>query len=174
MKTSILLTLALGMSLAVPGICQQASTAYYSGIYKETSIFPHKSFNDSRNALHSRLLSLFPLAENPSWSIVDHTSKVIFTQQGLTTKAFFLTDGTLSYALTNYPAERLPEEMLRNIFQTYKQHSILSAKELKSPTSQTFYVIVENEVSYKTLKITDNHIEQVKKLRKSTYNQGNG
>lgn len=171
MKTTLFMIHAL-LAITIAGALGQApeQSVYYSNVqYKSepVSSLYFSRFESPNKNYNSVLLDKFPLAKDILWSTIQDATKAIFTLNGLTTKAFFKTDGTFSYALIQYPVERLPEELLLNVYRTYKKHRITSAKELILYGRSTFYVNLENGHSYKTLKISDNQIDQVKTLRKS-------
>lgn len=173
MKTSHYITKALLLMTSLPALGQQSDrSAYYSGVADTRIAFPATgAVKHVNREKPSGLLREFPMARNVKWTTTENSRKAVFTLDGLTTKAFYMPDSTFSYSLTNYTAKQLPEEVLRNIYQTYKKYKIISAKELRLPNKTSFYVILENGSAYKTIKVTDNYIEQVKTLRKSREDQ---
>ncbi len=167
MKATPAMLAVLGLLRITPCWSQSTTTAYFSSIHKLDDAYAiTTSARSNSPVLHQRLFVLYPLAKEISWSTVNQATKVTFTNNGLRKKAFFLADGSLSYTLTHYTEEQLPAELLRNIYQTYKNYKIHSIKEIVAQNTHTFYVIIENSKFYKTLKISQNQIEQIKKLKK--------
>jgi hypothetical protein len=171
MKTSALILKALLLiaSLSLHGQHLDHS-AYFSSVSRSPELPRLADISDvavMENGISASLLSMFPYARNPIWSVVDDYQKVFFEAGGLITKAFFGNDGRFSYSLTNYPTERLPEEILRNVYQTYKKYKIINAQEIKTETKTRFYINLENRKSFRSIEVMDNKIVQVKRLRKA-------
>lgn len=130
-----------------------------------------KYFRSDYTIKQSILLNEFPRAKNVQWSVAENYHKAIFTLDGLPAKVFYSPDGIFSYSVTVYPDHKLPEEILRNIYRTYKNHRIVNSKKFTLKDSTFFYIILENTKSYKILKITENDLEMIKNLRKSLENR---
>ena len=144
-------------------------SVYYSNVEHKTeipllTIMPEIDVENQMTA--DRFFDEFPRAENAQWSNLRDLRKVAFTQDGLSIKAYYNQDGTFSYSMTHYPAELLPEEILRNVYLTYKRYKITSAKEVRVNKENSFYITLENGSNYKIIRIKNALIEQIGKLRK--------
>jgi hypothetical protein len=176
MKTSHFISKALLLMTPLSVVGQLPKQAdYYSDIEPDSgSTFFTNILRDEEVAKgehSSGFTREFPGAQNIKWSTINNTQKVVFTLNGLTTKVFYDQQGKFSYSLTTYAAEQLPEEILRNVYQTYKKYKIISAKEVRSQEQASFHIILENDRSYKTIKVSNNHIEQIQRLQKSAEDQ---
>ena len=120
-----------------------------------------------RNKFFSSFPLDFPNAQNVQWTTYNNIYSATFMIDDLVTRAVYNTAGIFSYAVTNYPTDRLPTHILKSVSRNYKSYQIFSATELKAYGSRAFHIILENNNSYLTVKITNNSIEELKKLKKS-------
>lgn len=122
--------------------------------------------------VNEKVLKLFnETFKNPqevTWKEYDNIYEVYFKQGDVTNRVQYDNDGNIVQYLRNYSQEQLPFHILSNLKKKYSSRSIFGVTEFFSGTELTYYVTMEDDKHWYTVK-SDNFgsLEQTEKLNKS-------
>lgn len=122
--------------------------------------------------VNEKVLKLFnETFKNPqevTWKEYDNIYEVYFKQGDITNRVQYDNDGNIVQYLRNYSEEQLPFHILSNLKKKYSSRSIFGVTEFFSGTDLTYYVTMEDDKHWYTVK-SDNFgsLEQTEKLNKS-------
>ena len=125
-----------------------------------TSVAPNDKIGSSFSAL-------FPNATNPLWAaIANNCYYVSFVNNGRKANASFTEKGNMNYCITDCSMDNLPASFRKSIKKQYPGYRLIKATELKAHGTVVYEAVMETSKGFKTLKYTEDGIEEVQKVKK--------
>src|SRR5262245_42325019 len=94
----------------------------------------------------------FKNPEEVSWKEHDNIYEVYFKQGDVTNRIQYDDDGNIVQYLRNYSGEQLPFHILSNLKKKYSSRSIFGVTEFFSGTDLTYYITMEDDKHWYTVK----------------------
>lgn len=108
----------------------------------------------------------FPNASKPLWASIGDNYYVSFLNNGRKASAVFTAKGGMNYCMTECSMENLPESFRKTIQKEYAGYSLLKGTEIKAYGTIAYQAVLENNTGFKTLKYTEDGIEQIGQIKK--------
>lgn len=115
----------------------------------------------------AKFSTMFPLATNSQWSNAKGDVWVSFENNGRKSRASFTPGGKVNYIISNCSMEQLPGAFSKTIKKGYASYSLFNAIEIQAHGTLAYQVVLENQVSFITLKYTSDGVEEVQKVNKT-------
>ena len=110
--------------------------------------------------------ALFPNASNPVWAAANDHYYVSFSNDGRKANASFTAKGKMNYCITDLTMENLPASFIKTIQKNYDGYLMIKSIEIKAYGTVAYQVIMENNSHYKTLKYTEDGVEEIQQVMK--------
>jgi hypothetical protein len=129
------------------------------------SVAASKSINEK---LVQSFRETYPNAVQVSWKEYPETYAVYFAEEGIKATIIFKKDGTFLKSTRYYQEEFLPYYLVAAIKEKFPEESIYGITEITSPFSIEYYIKLEDQKNWRTVKLeSDGSIKVVEKFRKA-------
>ncbi|NCU02816.1 MAG: hypothetical protein GXC73_02415 [Chitinophagaceae bacterium] len=149
-------------SLAQQSIAS-AKPSFKNNIEPQTAISTTAIVNSKTQASFA---ALFPNATNPVWATNDEFHFVTFSHNGRKASASFTTKGKMNYCIIDCSILHLPAAFSKIIQKEFAGYSLIKATEIKAYGTMAYQAILENNTGYKTLKFTEDGVEEIQQVIK--------
>jgi hypothetical protein len=129
------------------------------------SVAASKSINEK---LVQSFRETYPNAVQVSWKEYPETYAVYFAEEGIKATIIFKKDGTFLKSTRYYQEEFLPYYLVAAIKEKFPEESIYGITEITSPFSIEYYIKLEDQKNWRTVKLeSDGSIRVVEKFKKA-------
>lgn len=109
----------------------------------------------------------FKEAGNASWSETLDGIKAEFVNENVTTKVYYDSKGRWIANVRLYDEASLPRDIRHAVKSTYYDYNILHVQEITAGDKTAYLVKIEDETSIKTIRVTDNEMDEYISFQKS-------
>jgi hypothetical protein len=120
----------------------------------------------SNPAIAAKFSAMFPAATSAQWSSTKDNLWVSFVHNGRKGSASFTPQGKVNYVIVDCAMEQLPKAFGASIKKDYPLYSVYNAVEIKAHDAVAYQVVLENPVSFITLKYTSQGVEEIQRVKK--------
>jgi len=132
------------------------------------SSFAHTSVDDK---VLKNFKETFPKAEQVKWEEFSDNYVVNFVDMGLRERISYDKDGNFISATRYYTEERLPLSILCKIRKKYPVQKVFGVTEVDSETSIEYYIKLEDDANWTTIKSdSGGNLQVVEKYKKAAEN----
>ena len=111
---------------------------------------------------------IYPNAVQVSWREYPDTYAVYFSEEAVKVNIIFKKDGTFLSSTRYYKDEYLPYYLVAFIKEKYREKKIYSVTEISSPSNIDYYIKLEDEKNWMTVKLDSyGNMSVVEKFKKA-------
>jgi hypothetical protein len=123
-------------------------------------------------SINEKLVQLFretyPNAVQVSWKEYPETYVVYFAEEGVKATIIFKKDGTFLNSTRYYKEEFLPYYLVATVKEKFPAERIYGVTEISSPFSIEYYIKLEDQKNWRTIKLeSDGSMKVVEKFKKA-------
>ena len=104
---------------------------------------------------------------NLNWSKISDGFEVTFTQNENLNRAYYDKKGNLAFSITYYSGKKLPRDIYAMVKSAYYDCTIPFAEEIHAGEQVVYLVHLEDETSWKKVKVTDGEMELIEDFNKN-------
>jgi hypothetical protein len=110
----------------------------------------------------------FKNVTDEKWYEMPDGFRVTFTLKDIRCRLDYDKNGKWMHTIKYYDEKKLPVEVRRLVASSYLDYSIRTVEEIEAPHDMKFYVIhLEGETNWINIKVSDNEINELEKIKKS-------
>jgi len=110
----------------------------------------------------------FKNVTDEKWYEMPDGDRANFTLNGTRCRLDYDKKGNWTHTIKYYDEKKLPLEVRRLVVGSYLDYSIRTVEEIEAPRNIKFYVIhLEGETNWINIKVSDNEITELEKIKKS-------
>ena len=109
----------------------------------------------------------FKEVRNASWSETLDGLKAEFMNENVTTKVYYDSKGRWIASVRSYDEANLPREIRHTVKSTYYDYDILHVQEITAGDKTAYLVKIEDETSIKTIRVTNDQMDEYISFQKS-------
>ena len=111
---------------------------------------------------------IFKNVSNEKWYEMPDGYRVNFTAKDIRCRLDYDKNGNWMHTIRYYDEKKLPLEVRRLVVSNYLDYTIRTVEEIEAPHTDIFYVIhLEGETNWINIKVSDNEINELEKIKKS-------
>jgi hypothetical protein len=110
----------------------------------------------------------FKNVSNEKWYEMPDGYRVNFTAKDIRCRLDYDKNGNWMHTIRYYDEKKLPVEVRRLVVSNYLDYHIRTVEEIEAPRNVIFYVVhLEGETNWINIKVSDNEINELEKIKKS-------
>ncbi len=162
------LILSIGLILFMLSVATSSSAQDTTSIKSLPLVTVTSSTKKIPNRIWKSFSTYFSNAENPRWFTLNKDYLVKYMIYDEQNRALFTKKGTLIYHITYGYEKSLPEDLRKQIKDSYSDYDITRAIKVKEAGREIWVVNLEDSKNLIMVRLEDGEMEEVQRLEKSS------